>query len=593
MERRLAAILAADIVGYSRLMGQDEAGTLAALRSLRDGLVSPLVAQHRGRIVKQMGDGFLVEFASAVDAVTCALAWQSQEQDQNFQVRIGINLGEIVFEEGDIYGDGVNIAARLEQVAEPGGICISDLVYQTVAGRLDGPADRTFRDLGQLSLKNIDRKVRAWHWNSGTKKPSVPTVEPKPTASKISLAIRPLTCLSRDPAHRDFAEGLTRELIIELGRFSVFSAVADWGEGGEETPGDARSSSHALGAQYLLDGTLQASSRRIRISLQVTEVASGEQVWTERFDGDPEDLLDFQDEVTPKICGLLYYPLFSHAGKQAHRRAGDASGIHDLQLKAFHLIEHPTEAGVKEAHAVCLQVLDLDPGFALIHEQLAWVHIHSAFNAWVPEPQVALREARRVALRGVALDQREAYLRQALGLVDCLLGRVESGLEEARLAIRLNPYDVEFQTFLGASLTFIGRHDEAMEAFRQAEQLSADYPPTHLFKGTAYLFAGQPDQAAPLLQRLLNVLPEYNWGLVCLAACQALLGEREDAEDSLAILHRQGRGMGAGYIRALLSRCQPAYAEKLLSALSGFDLPSGTTVIGAEQEARAESEAGS
>ncbi len=563
MERRLAAILAADIVGYSRMMSKDESGTLSALKAVRNEMITPLVERHRGRIVKQMGDGFLVEFSSALDAVTCALAWQSDNNAHTLSFRIGINLGEIVFEEGDIYGDGVNIAARLEQSAEPGGICLSDLVYQTVASSLGS----AFQDMGALALKNIDREVRAWQWRSAVESATTSGEAEAKGSGRIAMAILPFDCVSRDPEHLDLAAGLTRDLVIELGRFSVFSVVAPQRRGDDAARSGGQKPARAQGAAYALDGSVQASSRRIRVSVQITDLTTEEVIWSDRFDGSAEDLFDFQDEVTPKICGTLYLPLVAHAARRAHKKAADASSTHDLQLKAFDLIERPSKETVEEARQICLKALEIDPGFAIIYETLSWVSIHSALNAWAPDPQTSLRTARRDALRGIALDSQEPYLHSALGLVECLLGKAESGLEEAQTAHRLNPNDVEFLTFSGASLAFLGRTEEALEAFAKADRLSPGYPPIDIFKGTALLAAGEPNLALPYLDRALRFLPQYNWTLLCLATCQAELKQEEAVEESLDALRRQGPEMTQDYIQTLLSKCQPALAETIVAAL--------------------------
>lgn len=575
MERRLAAVLAADVVGYSRLMGQDEAGTLAALRAVRDNHVAPLVKQHRGRVVKLMGDGFLVEFASAVDAVACAIAWQQDPAApaaaQPLTFRIGINLGEIVIEAGDIFGDGVNIAARLEGIADPGGIAISDLVHQTLAGKMD----RDFDDQGLRSLKNIDRQIRVWRW-TGVALASKSDTNPAVAAvTKTALAVQPFTCASRNSEHQDFAEGLGRDLLVELGKFSAFSVVTSWSAKAADGASSAEERGRTLGIDYLLDGSVQASSNRIRVSVQVTELAKGEQIWAHRFDGSPEDLFDFQDEVTQSICGLLYIPLITHATARARKKPEHGSGAYDYYLTAFHLIERPTEAGMRDAKAACRKVLEIDPGFAMVYEPLSWINIHSALNAWTADPQDALREARRDALRGVALDEREGYLRAALGLSETLLGRTESGIEESRRAVRLNPNDVEYVTFLGACLAFVGETEEALERFAEAERLSPGYPPTDLFRGLACFAAGDAATAIPALESLLKVLPEYNLALLCLAASQAVTGQGAAAEESLATLRQQGPQMTAHYIRALLGGCYPELAETLLSALADMALPEG------------------
>lgn len=570
MERRLVAILAADVVGYSRLMGEDEAGTLAALKLLRKEIIEPLVAEHNGHIVKLMGDGFLVQFSSAVNAVTCALAWQDGRLDsaggKTLKFRIGVNLGDVVIDEEDIYGDGVNIAARLEALCEPGGICISDMVLQSLVGKLDD----VFQDLGETALKNIDRKVRVWCWSSDGVWGSLPTAVTALPPSKFSVAILPFANLSTDPEQTQFAEGLTRDLVTEIGKFSLFSVTAP---ASLERNASAFEIGRSLAAQYVLDGTVQAVGQRVRVSVQVTDVETATQIWANRYDGSAEDLFAFQDEVTRKACGNLFQPLMKHAAARARIDSRSGAKTYDLYLHCWHLIERPTAAGIEEARVVCETVIETDPGFALIYEILAWVNIHAALNGWTDDPAVALREARDDALRGIAMDETEGYVRSGLGMAEGLLGNMEVSLRESQAAIDANPYDAEYLTFKGATLAFAGRLEEALAALDQADKLSPGYPPIGLFRGTAYVIAGMPDKARPLLEQTLMVLPEFNWIRACLVVCWVELRRLDLARQEVSTLVDRAPRLTQSYLRQLLISAPSVATERLIEALRAAGLP--------------------
>jgi adenylate cyclase len=573
MERRLAAILAADVVGYSRLMGEDEAGTLAALTAHRRLIFDPEVARHNGRIVKLMGDGALVEFASVVDAVECSLAVQAataETDDKRITLRIGVNLGDVIIDGDDIYGEGVNVAARLEALAEPGGICISGLVHESLGNRIDAE----FADSGEQEVKNIARPIRVWRWpaNAGDGRFTLAGTTAAP--DKPAIAILPFATISDDPELEHFSDGLTRDLISELGRFSPISVI------GSATmfaykgrPVSAAEVGREVKADYVLEGSVRKSGRRTRVTAHLTDPATGKQVWANRFDGDMEDELELQDERIERIAGNFFQPLMKHAIGRARNKPASGAQIYDHYLRSYHHIEHPTAAGMDEAHQACLKVLEADPGFALVYEHLGWIGIHRALNGWVEDPVATLRDAQRDTLRGIALDAKDGYLRSALGLIQVLLGQTEQGLRDSREASRLNPNDAEFTTFLGAGLAIAGRVDEALQVFDQAERLSPGYPPIRLFKAEALYSAGRTDEARQCCEELLAILPEYNWSLAGLAACQVELGDLPAARASVARLRQQSRTMTLAYLGRLLEPRDPLVVERLLASLQRAGLP--------------------
>jgi adenylate cyclase len=305
VERRLAAILAADIAGYSRLVGLDEEGTLARLRSLRREIIDPTIAEHRGRIVKTTGDGMLVEFASVVDAVRCARAAADRErqlpEDQRIQFRIGVNLGDVVVEsDGDLLGDGVNVAARLEGIAEPGGICISGIVHDQVRGKVDVE----FADLGHQNLKNIDRPIRAYRVMFA--KPVAAMAATLPLPDKPSIAVLPFQNLSGDPEQDYFADGMVEEIITALSRIRWLFVIArnsSFTYKGQAI--DVKRVGRELGVRYVLEGSVRKGGGRVRITAQLIDAETGAHLWADRFDGSLEDVFDLQDQIATSVAGVI------------------------------------------------------------------------------------------------------------------------------------------------------------------------------------------------------------------------------------------------------------------------------------------------
>ncbi|MDX1402665.1 MAG: adenylate/guanylate cyclase domain-containing protein, partial [Kiloniellales bacterium] len=327
MERRLAAVLAADMVGYSRLMAKDEAGTIARQKRHRADLIDPKIAQYGGRIVKTTGDGLLVEFASVVDAVQCSLEIQAampkreadQSEDRRIRYRIGINLGDIVLDGEDILGDGVNVAARLEGLADPGGVMISDGVYQNIQGKLQV----SFQDLGLLSLKNMERKVRAWKWVDAavSDKNSLHSGPPLTQPEKPSLAVLPFDNLSNDPDQEFLADGIAEDVITELSKFKslfVIARCSSFAFKGQAL--DAKEISHKLGVRYVVEGSVRRSGNRVRITAQLIDANEDKHIWAERYDRDLEDIFSLQDEVTVAVVSAIEPQLSFSERKRALRK---------------------------------------------------------------------------------------------------------------------------------------------------------------------------------------------------------------------------------------------------------------------------------
>ena len=553
MKRRLSAILAADVVGYSELMGRDETATLAALQRHRREVFEPETAKRGGRIVKLMGDGTLAEFPSVVDAVEAALAIQraSGPESDPIRLRIGVNLGDVIIDGDDIYGDGVNIAARLEALAQPGGICVSSVVLESLGNRV--AVD--FADLGEQTVKNIDRPIRVFHWPPDAQVPAMPA-RPKARAGRLGLAVVGLAPLSDDAGLAHFASGLRDALVTELGRFSVLDVTCD-----------------PAGACYLLEGSVQTSPSRMRVSAQLRDAGAGAQVWADRVDGDASDLLDFQDDAARRIAGNLFQPLVNHAVARARDLPVAQATACDHYLRSLQHIERPTAAGLAIAFDESQLALEKDPTFALVYEHLAWVHLHRAHNAWADDPIAALEAAADEATEGIRHDDKEAYLRSARAMALIQLGRRDEALRDAELAVRLSPADGEHVVFHAAAMGLSGAFEAALERFAESDRLIPGYPPAALFRGHALLATSNPTQAARSLGDAVLALPDYGWGWAHLAVALQLSGDATRAEHAVAMVRKVSPAMTLGYLERLMTFGLPDLRTRLLDTLDDLGLP--------------------
>jgi len=375
--RRLAAILAADVAGYSRLMGADEEGTLERLKALRRELLDPKIAEHHGRIVKTTGDGLLVEFASVVDAVRCAVAVQQRMAgrnaeiplDKRIELRIGINVGDIVAEDADIFGDGVNVAARIEALAEPGGICVSARVQEDAAGKLD----LVFEDIDEQSLKNIARPVRVYRVPID----SSAVKAPLPLPDKPSLAVLPFQNLSGDPEQEYFVDGVVEEIITAISRLPWLFVIArnsSFAYKGKSP--DLRQVGRELGVRYVLEGSLRKAGNRVRITGQLIDTTTGAHIWADRFDGVIDDIFELQAEVASRVAGAIEPKLRKAEFERASRKPTESLDAYDLYLRALALRDTHTDESVAEAIDLLKRALAIDPNYAPAEALVGWSRAH-------------------------------------------------------------------------------------------------------------------------------------------------------------------------------------------------------------------------
>jgi adenylate cyclase len=514
--RRLAAILAADVAGYSRLMGVDEEGTHERLKAHLRELVDPKIAEHRGRVVKNTGDGFLAEFASVLDAVRCAVEVQrgmaerdvNTSPEQRIEFRAGINLGDVIAEEHDVFGDGVNVAARLESLAEPGGICISRVVRDQVRDKLD----YTFEDLGEQQVKNIARPVRVYRVRDRAvpNKQSLPTSpQPLPLPDKPSVAVLPFTNMSADPEQEFFADGMAEDIITALSRYpSLFVIARNSCFTYKGRAVDVKQVGRELGVRYVLEGGLRKAGSSIRVTAQLVEAETGKHVWAERYDRDLTDVFAVQDEITEAVT-IAIAPAIADAEQQRAMRKTPASldAWAAYQRGSWHLSNATAEDNVL-AQKFFQQAIDLDPSFAGGYKGLSAVQMN--------EPDYegrglseTLRSAEALARRAVALDGADAEARSLLATALRRRGDYEGGLAEAERALTISPNLAGAHAARGASLVSVGRLKEGVAATERSIRLDPRRSAARLNQiALALYYSGEYKAAVEAANRAIRSYPQ-------------------------------------------------------------------------------------
>ncbi len=585
VERRLAAILAADVVGYSRLMGEDEAGTLARLNEHRKVLIDPAIEGHQGRIVKTTGDGLLVEFASVVDAVRCAVHIQhgmaereaGTPGDRKMLLRIGVNLGDVIVEGDDIFGDGVNVAARIEALADPGGVFISGDAFRQIRNKLDVG----FEDLGEKRLKNIAEPVsvyrvladaaagtvigpkhgrkRAWIstgaaaavalvaallvWNFALRD-SLPRFEAAsmeamafPLPDKPSIVVLPFDNLSGDPEQQYFADGLTDDVITALSKLSglfVISRNTAFMYRGEDV--SVKSVAEELGVRYVLDGSVRRAGDQVRINAQLVDATTGETRWAERFDGDTKDIFALQDDINARIVSAMAVEL---TGSEQQTAAGGRTRnvrAYDAFLKGAELLRRNTATDTGAAVKFLHQAIEYDPGYSQAYAALAAAYWTGARNGWLSALDAASAEAARTEAREMleyamqGSPTADAYALEAeFAMLD---GQQDRAVEMAAHSLEMAPSETDNQARLGQALTLAGRPDEALGHLQRAARGN---PRGHYLAqlGLARFSLGEYEKAAALFERLLEADPARYRVAAPLAAAYAHLGRQDKARAAL------------------------------------------------------------
>jgi len=544
-QRRLAAIVSADIAGYSKLMGRDESGTLAALKALRQEVVDPAIALHGGRIVKTTGDGLLLEFPSVVNAVRCAVEVQTAmadraagiAEDRRIAFRIGINLGDIIVEDDDIFGDGVNVAARLQEIAPPGGICISSRVHDDVRDRLD----TAFDDGGVQALKNITRSVQIWRWQPGSavpsKSPSGPTALPLP--DKPSIAVLPFQNMSGDPEQEYFTDGMVEDIITALSRFkSLFVIARNSSFTYKGKAVDIRQVGRELGVRYVLEGSVRRSANRLRISGQLVDASTGGHLWADHFDGVLEDVFELQDQVTSSVVSAIAPKVEQAETERAMRKPTENLDAYDCFLRAMAHYHTFTRDSLWEARQLFRRVTELDPTYASAYGFGSWCITVSLTNGWLADPEREVAEGVRLAHHAVTIGMDDPVaLSSGGGGLGHLAGETENGIAYVDRAIALNPNLALAWSESGALRMYWGEHADAIMRLERAMRLSPlDLHAHRLYTAMAWthLFAGRYDDAASWARRATLEKPGWAVPPRIEAICCALSGRIAEAQEALA-----------------------------------------------------------
>ncbi|HVO95292.1 MAG TPA: adenylate/guanylate cyclase domain-containing protein [Terriglobales bacterium] len=638
--RRLAAIMTADVVSYSRLMGADEVGTLSSLKAHRRNLIDPAIAGHHGRIVKTTGDGLLVEFASVVDAVACAVAVQrgmlsrnaEEPEDKRIVFRIGINVGDVIIDGDDIFGDGVNVAARLESLCEPGGVCISRTANDQVRDKLSLP----FTDLGEQTVKNIAYPVGVFGLaakdiaalpeqelpQAPTAKPAVEVGPPprrravlfaatailvifvaagawlawqhrsNPTgnlalADRPSIAVLPFDNMGGDPEQAYFADGMTEDLITDLSKVAGLLVIArnsTFAYKGKAR--DIREIAKALGVRYVLEGSVRRSGADIRVNAQLIDATTGGHVWADRYDGEMKNIFGLQDKVTRNVVTALAVTLTSEDRERVARRSTENAEAYDVFLKGWQHYLRQTPDDFRTATDYFKKAVDLDPKYSRAYAALAATYWETYRRAW----GLALGVTRSSS---DARYQAEQFLAKAMQDPTPLAHQVASAIllhsqqhdeaiAEAKLAIAGDPNDAEGYIAMAHVLSFAGKAGEALELVERAIRLNPHYPAYYLYQlGLAQFGMNRLDPAAASLERAIAVSGDDYWSQRLLLATYGLLGRLTDASKLLeALKGKDQRGLIANQdpltIKALAfwyPFAKPADAERFAEGLRKAGMP--------------------
>ena len=578
VERRLAAIFAGDVAGYSRLMGADEEGTLLRLNAHRREFVEPKIADYHGRIVKRTGDGVLIEFASAVDATRCAIEIQRGmvernapvPQDKRIELRIGIHVGDIIIEEGDIYGDGVNIAARLEGIAQPGGICISDDAYRQVRGKLDA----SFEDGGEQSLKNIARPVRVYWLRSNEKSAIASTTLALP--SKPSIAVLAFENMSGAPEQEYFADGVAEDVVTALSRLRwLFVVARNSSFTYKGRSADVRQVGRELGVRYVLEGSVRKAGNRVRINAQLIDASDGHHVWADRYDRALEDIFAVQDEMTNQITSAIAPGIVAAEVQRAQAKNADELSTWERLMQAHWHIQRFTSEDFREAIHLLDELLRRDPNNATALSDLAFALHFSGSFAWADDPVAAFARSREVARHAVASDDKDATAQSIAAVGELFSGRHDDAIRRLRRAIELDPNSNYAHGHLSAAYAFGGEPEAAIQQAQMAIRLSPrDFLNViwHITTAWAHLSAERFQEAVDSAQRAIDCNPAFADAHGVLAAASAYLGRVADARASLDEFTSLIRGSLADQLSARPFR-RPADRERYLTGLRKAGLP--------------------
>ncbi|HEY3794689.1 MAG TPA: adenylate/guanylate cyclase domain-containing protein [Bradyrhizobium sp.] len=554
MERRLAAVVAADVAGYSRLIGREEERTVAQLKALRKTLVDPAVASHHGRIVKNTGDGMLAEFASAVDAAHCAIFIQREMAGRNASVaaelriefRIGIHVGDIIIDDDDIFGDGVNIAARLEGIAQPGGICISDDAHRQIRGKVDS----SFDDIGEQNLKNITEPMRAWcvrlsgEAAAAARPGSSPAQRSQVLAlpDKPSIAVLPFDNMSAEAGQEYLADGIVEAITATLSRIRSFFVIArNSAFAYKDRATNVRDIGKQLGVAYLLEGSVQKAGNRLRIIVQLIETEAGAHVWSSRFDGGLDEFFDLEDRITEQVAGALQPSIRIAEIERSQRKRPQDLGCYDYTMRAMPHVW----ALEKERSSTALELLEralaIDPEYPLALSLAAWCHAQRCVYNWTDDVAGEQAMARSLAERAVNLSSEDPVILAVLGAVQTFVRNYGTARVLLERALALDPNGAWAWSRLGWIENYADHPRKAIENFERALRLSPVDPMNfnnYAGIGSAHEVARQYDKAAAFYRRALEERPNAGWLYRNLTSSLSGAGRIDEASQSFAEMMR-------------------------------------------------------
>jgi adenylate cyclase len=549
VHRRLAAIFAGDIAGYSRLMGADEEGTLQQLKAHRKELVDPKITEHRGRVVKTTGDGMLVEFVSVVDAVRCAVDIQRGMAERNADVpaerriefRIGINVGDIISDENDIYGDGVNVAARLEALAEPGGILVSRNVHDQVRDKLSFG----FQDLGEQTVKNIARPIGIHRISiaqseriGGAKGIVAAGKSEVSSAQRPSLAVLPFINMSGDSEQEYFADGISEEIITGLSKLRWFFVIArnsSFAYKGNAV--DVKRVAHELAVRYVLEGSVRKAGNRIRITAQLIDAVTGNHLWADRYDGDLADVFALQDEITKKVVAAIEPKLLEAEGVRSQSRSPEDLGAWEMVIQANSLFWRMTETESEAAIAMLNKAVERYPGYAPAHSMLAFLLLVSGHLNLRFAVGSQLTQAAELAMRAAELDESDPWAHLAQGYVAFMSRRMTESVGEFQRALELNPNFAAAHGYLGWALAFDGQSEQAIVHLEEAMRMSPHDPQNAIFTtgiAIAHYLAGRYADAVAFCRKAFQQRSGLARGTRVYVASLAQAGQLDEARLALA-----------------------------------------------------------
>ena len=582
LTRRLATIVVADVVGYSRLMETDEAGTLAELQTMRDDVVYPKTSRFRGRVVKTTGDGWLAEFPSVTDAVWSSIEIQDAmaernarlSRDRRFEIRVGINLGEIVLDGDDIYGTGVNVAARLESLAPPGGICISGAVHDQMQGIPNLVCD----DMGEQSVKNIARPVQCFSIRLDSRRRVSDGDGARRATPKASIAVLPFANLSSDPDQEYFADGMVEDIITALSRFrQLFVIARNSTFVYKQRAVDVRQVAHELGVRYVLEGSVRRAERRVRFTAQLIDAQTGGHLWAERFDGDLDDIFDLQDRITEKVVGAIEPQIRRAEIERARRKRPENLEAYDHFLQALPLVYAMRPDDNEKALELLFEVLRLDPGFAPASAFAAWCYEQRVTRGWPMVGEDDVEQAVRLSRAALAADTDDENTIAVAGFVLVRLDRdYGPGISALRRAAELNPNSAFVGMLAGWGNVFAADLGEAMTHFERARDLSpadptAFYVLTGL--GMANALQGRYAEAVAFTTASAALYGEWDATYCVLSISNAYLGSLEDARAAAVRLRTLLPNMTVSGYQQILRFRDPARLAFVQEGLRRAGLP--------------------